>query len=203
MFIPWAISVAVCIAAICAWGASYSWQLRYVTAYQIFPLLGLLAFSLMWSHYMTGFLQKKRVIPENTGTYFRVTSNAVLVLLLLHPGIFIYERFHDGYGLPPGSYTTYVAPGLAWVVMLGSVSLLVFLAYELHRWYEKKSWWRYVLYAGDAAMIAILYHGLRIGNTLMHGWSRGVWFVYAIALITVLAYTYGTKLVDKKISSTA
>src|SRR5437588_344845 len=68
--------------------------------------------------------------------YFALTSYAVLVLICLHPGLLVYQRFRDGFGLPPGSVGSYVGPRLGWLTLLGLVSLLVFLAYELHRWYK-------------------------------------------------------------------
>ena len=49
----WSLSVAVSLAAIFAWGQDFGWNLWPFSAYMVFPLLGLLAFSLMWSHYVS------------------------------------------------------------------------------------------------------------------------------------------------------
>jgi hypothetical protein len=126
-------------------------------------------------------------------SYFRITGYIVLVLICLHPGLLIYQRFRDGFGLPPHSYESYVAPGLGWVTLLGTTSLLVFLAFELRRFYGKRPWWRFVADASDVAMLAILYHGLRLGSQLQHGWYRGVWLFYAVMLIAALVYKYATR----------
>jgi len=96
----------------------------------------------------------------------------------------------DGVGLPPGSETSYVMPGLGWLIVVGMCSLLVFLAYELHRWFKYRLWWKYVIYAGDAAMVAIFYHGLRLGSQLQAGWFHMVWWFYGISLIAMLLYKY-------------
>jgi hypothetical protein len=123
--------------------------------------------------------------------YFRWTSLVVLVLICLHPGLLIYQRFRDGHGLPPGSYESYVAAGKAWITLLGTASLLVFLAYELHRWYGGRGWWRWVARAGDAAMLAIFYHGLRLGSQLSHqGWFLTLWWFYGLTLVLVLIRSY-------------
>jgi hypothetical protein len=189
-FLPWLLTGLVSFLAIYRWGSSFAWQFSSISTYQLFPVFGLLAFSIMWSHYLVGSLKHDVLQSVSLESYFRFTGYAVLVAIILHPGLLIYRLFRDGYGLPPGSYEHFVAPGLAWVTLLGTVSLLCFLAFELHRWYGRRSWWRYVIAAGDAAMVAIFYHGLRLGSQLMGGWYRVIWFMYGLSLVIILGRKY-------------
>lgn len=194
----WAVSLGVCAVAVIAWGSSFDWHLTHLSVYQVFPLLGLLAYSLMWSHYLAGAWREllglnKQVLHR----YFELTSLTVLVLICLHPGLLIYQRFRDGFGLPPGSYESYVAPGLGWVTLLGTASLLVFLAFELRRIYGTRRWWRYVADASDLAMLAIFYHALRLGSQVI-GWFRAVWWFYGAVLVIILIRKYSRRLVHKK-----
>jgi len=122
--------------------------------------------------------------------YFRYTGYVVLAAIVFHPGILIYQLFHDGYGLPPGSYSHFLAPGIEWLALLGTASLFAFLAFELHRWFGQRSWWKYVITAGDVAMVAIFYHGLRLGSQLQGGWFRAVWWLYGITLVAALVRKY-------------
>lgn len=188
----YSLSALVCIIAVVAWGQDYNWQFSPLTAYQLFPLLGILAFSIMWSHYVAGAARELLGISKDSLVrYFRYTGYAVLLLICLHPGLLILQRFRDGYGLPPGSYESYVAPGLGWVTLLGTVSFFVFIAYEFHRKFGQRSWWHWVMEAGDIAMLAIFYHGLRLGGQLMNdGWFRTVWIFYGLILVAVLARSY-------------
>jgi hypothetical protein len=188
----WSLGALVCLIAILAWGPGYDWRVLPFSAYVLFPLLGLLAFSLMWTHYVLGTIRELAgVKPEVLKSYYHYTGWAVLFLICLHPGLLIGQLFLDGAGLPPLSYERYVAPGLGWVTLLGSVSLLVFLAFELHRFFGKKSWWHYVVDASDFAMLAIVYHGLRLGTDLNRlGWFRTVWWFYAVTLVAVLLRKY-------------
>jgi hypothetical protein len=189
--VAWTLSGLVSLLAIVRWGSSYGWHLGNLSSYQLFPLLGLLGFSIMWSHYVMGLTKRLLFSEAKLDSYFRWTGYLVLVAIVLHPGILIYQRFRDGYGLPPGSYETYVAPGMAWLTLLGSICFLVFIAFELHRWFGKKSWWKYVIYAGDAAMVGIFYHGLKLGQQLQgSGWYQTLWWFYGLSLILVLAYNY-------------
>jgi hypothetical protein len=134
---------------------------------------------------------------EQLGQYFRVTGWVVLVLIVLHPGLLIYQRFRDGFGLPPGSYQSYVAPSMAWLTLLGTACLLIFLAFELRRRYGERSWWHFVAEAGDFAMLGIFYHGLQLGSQI-HGWYRTVWWFYGITLVAILLYSYWQKYSPKK-----
>lgn len=193
--LAWSLATVVCGLALLAWGDNNSWKLGHLSAYQIFPLLGLLAFSLMWTHYIIGTLKELAAAsPESVKPYYRWTGYAVLILICLHPGLLIYQLFRDGAGLPPGSYQQYVGHGLEWVALLGTASLLVFLAFEFHRVFGNRKWWRYVVDLSDLAMLAILYHGLRLGSQLQGGWYRFVWWFYAVTLLGVLVHKYSSRL---------
>lgn len=191
----WALCGLVSVLAVLAWGNDYDWHVWPLNAYVLFPVLGLLAFSLMWTHYVVGTVTDLAEVDEkNLKSYFRYTGWVVLFLICLHPGLLIYQLFIDGAGVPPLSYERYVAPGLGWITLLGTASLLVFLAFEAHRWFEKKPWWHYVVDASDFAMLAIVYHALKLGTDLNQGWYLYVWWFYAITLAMVLIRKYYLRL---------
>jgi hypothetical protein len=193
----------VSLLAILAWGSSYQWSFWPLSTYQLFPLLGLLAFSIMWSHYMVGALKTKWSLKDDVlAGFYRWTGYIVLILICLHPGLLIYQRYRDGYGLPPGSYESYVASGLGWITILGTASLLVFLAFELHRFFGKYRWWHFVVDASDFAMLAIVYHALRLGSSFQEGWYHAVWIFYFISLVGVLSYKYISRFYHRKPAST-
>lgn len=200
-FAAWSLCLLVTLLAILAWGPGYEWRIIPLSSYVLFPVLGLIAFSIMWTHYVMGTVSDLAgVKPEVLKPYFRYTGYAVLIFLCLHPGLLIAQLFFDGAGLPPLSYERYVAPGLGWVTLLGTVSLLVFLAFELHRFFGKKSWWHYVVDASDFAMLAIVYHGLQLGADLDRvGWYRAVWWFYAITLSLVLVRKYILRIKTKPV----
>ena len=200
LIIVWSLSALVATLAFIAWGNDLSWQFGHLNTYLFFPLLGLLAFSVMWSHYVAGTLRELMDVDQTRLTnYYRYTGYAVLTLICLHRGLLIYQLFRDGAGLPPLSYERYVAPGLGWITLLGTASLLIFLAFEFRRIYAKHSWWHFVPEAGDFAMLAIFYHGLRLGSQLRHaGWFVTVWWFYGITLTVIIARSYAKKYANKK-----
>jgi hypothetical protein len=187
----WGLSAVVLAIAFVAWGETYAWRFSRLGVYQIFPLLGLTAFSLMWSHYIAAAVRQyfdlgKAVLKD----YFETTSLIVLSLILLHPGLLAWQLWLDGEGLPPGSELNYVMPSARWAILFGFTALGIFLAYELRRAYEKTSWWKLVQYASDAAMILIFFHALKLGGALQIGWFRIIWYFYGVTLISAIIYMY-------------
>ncbi len=192
VYFAWLLSAAVLSLSIFSWGSNLNWQFSNLSLYGLFPLLGLLAFSLMWTHYIVG--AGRRVLcfdKKQLKTYFSLTGWAVLILILLHPLLLWMQLYRDGFGLPPSSYlNNYVAPTLHWAAILGTFGLVAFLAFETKHWFNKKGWWPVVEYVNVIAMFAIIIHGLALGSNLQYGWLRTVWFFYAITLLASVIYIY-------------
>lgn len=197
--VAWGVSVGAVVLAVLAWGQGNSWQLSGISTYQLFPLFGLLAFSLMWVHYVMAALRLHFGIEKAVlKSYFEVTSLAVLVAVLLHPALLAWQLWRDGLGLPPASELNYLGPNMKASIVIGMVSLTVFLAYELRRIFDQKSWWKFVQYASDLAILLIVLHSLKLGSQLRSGWYLTVWYFYALTLIVSLAYIYSKKLKNHK-----
>jgi hypothetical protein len=193
-FTAWGLSLVPLVLAVITWGNGFQWQFENFSTYQLFPLFGLLAFSLMWSHYMASMLRKMSKADSTAlGTYFETTSSAVLAAILLHPGLLLWQLWRDGFGLPPGSTKLYVGSALYIWTWVGLTAWLLFMAYELRRWYSKRPWWKYVQYMSDLAMFLILLHALQLGSNLQDGWFRGVWYFYGVTLAVSLVYNYWPK----------
>jgi len=189
--ISWGLVVVVVAMAVAVW-----WSERMnggkLTVYSFFPLLGIAAFSIMWTHYISGSVRRKLGIEaKENKMYLTYSSLVVLALILLHPGLLIYQLNRDGFGLPPKSYlTVYAEPAMKIAIGFGTISLLIFLAFEFKKKFEKKSWWKFVEYAQLVAMGLIFYHGLTLGRELSVPWYRAVWFFYGISFVAAVIYNY-------------
>lgn len=192
--VAWTTTLTAATLAFIAWGQGNGWRFAGLSLYQLFPLFGLLAFSIMWSHYIAAATRLFFKIDRQTLIkYFDFTSMAVLASILLHPGLLAYQAYRDGTGLPPGSQIRYVAPMLAGYVIIGIIAYVVFLAYEFRRKFGSRSWWKYVAYASDASMFLVLIHALKLGSQLQEGWFRTVWYFYGVTLFAALVYIYYLK----------
>lgn len=187
--LAWVLTAMTVALAVLAWGASSRWQVS-LNNYQLFPLFGLVAFSVLWTQYVVWATTRlTRAGFKRLHWFFEVTPWLVLVALVLHPALLVYQLWLDGFGLPPGSYLRhFVPPSLGWVALLGTASWLIFMLYNFRRMFGQRPWWRWVIYAGDVAMLAVFYHGLRLGSQLQQGWFRAVWLAYGIILVLVLVY---------------
>lgn len=166
-----------------------------ISGYAFFPVLGLSAFSLMWTLYVGDALRSYFNISAGAvQRYFSVTSWLVLILIMLHPGILWFLLFRDGLGLPPMSYLALYTDLMGrTALLLGTVSLGAFLAFELRRKFADRSWWKYVEYANIAAMFAIFVHALTLGVELHVAWYRILWFGYGLTLALAISYSYKHK----------
>lgn len=183
--LAWGLSGVVALIGILAWYQSLAVPVSKLTIYDIFPAFGITAFSVMWSHYAVGALREYlKVDKARFITYFRLTSYVVLVCLLLHPGLLIWQLQRDAAGLP----FDYVAPDERLYLVFGMVAWLAFLIYELHRFYAERRWWRYVTIAGDVAMVLVLIHGFMLSTALMPLWFTALWVMYGLSLGLLFAY---------------
>jgi len=177
------------ILSVSAWVQNTPKALTSPSTYDIFPIFGLMGFSALLTTYVVNALSTYWKVPhEKLASYYQNIGYAILILILAHPTALLTRLFLDGYGLPPFSYGAYVNQNYIWVVWLGTVSLFVFLAFELHRWFSRRGWWKWVVYANDIAMLLVFYHGLTLGTELQKGWFRYVWWFYGVILVATLVY---------------
>jgi len=193
--VAWGLVTLVLILALLVWS-----QVRlaggHLTIYDIFPVLGLSAFSIMWCHYVIGAMAKYFNQEKSPGLtfFYKITEVVVLALLLLHPGLLIANLWFDGFGLPPFSYLqAYPSAIQGFALLLGTVSLLAFLAFEFHRKFGQRSWWKYIDYASMVAMVAIFFHALLLGGELAVVWFKVIWLLYGVTLIGAIIYGFQGK----------
>lgn len=189
--LEWALGGLVVVLALVAWATTRQVFSNTLDVYGIFPLFGLIAFSVMWTHYIMW--AGRRIVgvqkPKKT-LYSTLSSNLVLALIIAHPTTLIVSLWIDGLGLPPASYLqAYPGHDLAFVCAILGLSL--FLAYEFNRWFSDRSWWHWVLNVQVIAMGAIFYHSLALGQELARpSWFQAVWWLYGITLLGAVVYNY-------------
>jgi hypothetical protein len=172
------------------WGDSIGWNFSGLTLYQYFPLFGLLAWMVMWTHYVSGAVRVKTRSLSKPANFGAITGVLVLGALLLHPGLLALAQFQNGAGAPPASFYSYVGDALRLSVMLGSISLLIFLSFEIFSRLKNrqtiKKYWKYIGLSQAVAMSFIFIHGLSLGSQIQSGWFIYIWYLYGIILVPCL-----------------
>ena len=185
----WMVFTTLLLLPLLSWLSIYKFQPQLALR-SIFPLLGVWAWLIMWTHYIFWWAEKRNKALRASERYDKISMWLVLVLILLHPGLLAWEQYRLFGTLPPESFNTYVATDLQVFVSMGSLALLLFLAYEIvHRlrssdWLKRHRGWASASQA--VAMTLIFIHGLMIGETVLYGWMLGVWVLLGTALAPLM-----------------
>ncbi len=179
--IPWLVSGVALGLSVLGWGQDLGWQLTGISAYEWFPLFGLIAFSLMWAHYATDFLGKFFGFQIEEGPYLQTTRYIVLFAILIHPGLLAWLRWSGGFGWPPFSWLNFVGPEAQLGIILGIVAWLAFVGFELHYWYRNKPWFKWIILANAAAMLMIVVHVIYVAEPT--GWFLYLWYFFGASLV--------------------
>lgn len=165
-----------------------------LSALTVFPLLGLVAFSIMWWHFLLGFI--KDVNPHFTKiqALHKISSIFVFLLILLHPALLASYSISNNLGRPPDAYYNYVSAESSIFVTYGLIALIIFLLYDLARWLRMRPWmeknWLIVDSIDDVAFIAVFVHSIMLGQHLQSGWFRYVWLFYGVSALIFIGYKH-------------
>ncbi len=192
----WALGISISLIMIVAWTVNRNILGGSLSAYDIFPLFGLLAFGLMWSHYVLGSIRRTMGLKrQDNSQYWKISTGLVLFSLIAHPLILNSALISEGLGLPPASYEAAYGTK-AIILLLGSAALVIFLAFELRHWFRDRSWWKYVDGAQVFAMAAIFIHALILGRELTMIWFVIIWWLMGVSLVASIVYN---RLYDREI----
>ena len=185
----WVVITMLILLPLLSWLNIYNFQPQ-LTARAIFPLLGVWAWLIMWTHYVFWWFEKRNKSIKPSQKYNQISMQLVLVLILLHPGLLAWEQYRLFGLLPPDSFTLYVAPELQVFVSMGSLALLLFLVYEVTQrlrnsdWFKRQRGW--VSISQAVAMTLVFIHGIMIGDTVLHSWMLGIWVFLGVMLTPLL-----------------
>ena len=191
---PWILSLIVLSVGCYVWLRYHGRNFSPTNLYDLFPFLGISAFSLMWTHYAVGeFRRFNPALPKNE-LYSRISGILVFALILLHPGLLVLARYRDGAGLPPGSVYSYVGNSGRLAVTLGAIALVLFLSYDVferlkHKSFVNKNWW-VVNILQSIAMLFILKHSFTLGTHLQSGWFRTYWVVLGTLFLPMMLHVH-------------
>ena len=185
--VPWLLMILVLAISFLAWGLNIGWNSQAITVLTVFPLLGLLAWSIMWTHYILGAVGVAGYnLPENK-YYNKYSAYAVLALILLHPGLLIWQQWRVNSLLPPGSIYGYVENSLKLFIFMGSLSLLIFLSFEvlnrMKNHQRVRKYWIVVSVSQMLAMTLIFVHAIALGGVLNQEWFLFYWVCLGALLI--------------------
>lgn len=184
--ITWILLGVVLIIPFVAWAESMSWRFTHLSAIILFPLLGLWAWSIMWTHYALGSIRLVESRVKEVKVYSLLTRVLVLLLIVLHPGLLIWTQWEALGTWPPGSVYSYVGSSMKIYATLGAIALMFFVSFEflerLRNHPTLRRNWFWVSVSQMLAMTLILIHSFALGGTIS-GWFAFYWFTLGALLI--------------------
>ena len=186
-YLPWLLLTMSLIVPFIAWSSERDWSYDKLTLLVIFPLLGLWAWSIMWTHYAYGSLRLVYSGLQKNKLYSKVSGVLVLFLILLHPFLLSLNQWQTLEKLPPGSVYSYVAPSQKLFIYFGVVALTLFLSFEVFERLKSSNVvnqnWKWVSLSQMLAMTLIFFHALSLGSNLSVEWFELYWVTLGALLI--------------------
>ncbi len=180
------LNVAVIVLATTTWAGSIG---SAISALEVASLLGVLAFSLMWVHYVIDVVAPQGEAASHDFQYY-LSRGAVLLAIVTHPLLVNWYLVSQGFGYPPTSYEGLLGAA-AWVVILGWLALFAFVSFELRG--KLSQYMPQILYANIIAMFLVLIHGFVAGMFVINGWYAWVWLFYLVTFSAIAVYRYRAK----------
>lgn len=153
----------------------------------IFPVFGLLAFSIMWLHIVGGVFKNFFDKYINFQKFVNQTSVIVLIFLILHPTLFLVH-------LTSKQIISIFTTGQPIYVWLGVISWIIFICYDIAKISKIQKflnkYWQTIRFISTVPFFLILIHSLELGSDLQKGPLRFLWIFYGITALFATFYTY-------------
>ncbi len=182
--------------ALFEWGDSLDWQISNSSKLQIFPLLGLIAFSIMWWHFLLGFVSEVKSDYGKPKSLKAVSSLFVFFLIILHPMLLLLQS--NSVGIDFKKFVeAYIGDTNFFFVSIATVALFIFIAYDLdkrlnNQQFLKKNW-LIVDAIDDVAFLAIFVHSMMLGQHTAEGWFRYYWIALGLSGLFFIAYKHWSR----------
>lgn len=181
------LNIAAVSLAILAWSQQTEQKPKPIA---ISILLALCAFVLMWVHYVSDWCRKKWFTDQTAGWQYSASRWFVFIAILSHPVIINGYLIQNDYGLPPNGYQNYYGKAVLPFIVLGIISLIAFLSFELKKWLKGKPIWQAIIHFNNLAMLLIIVHGFKLGPVTESSWYFWVWSLQAIILCLIIGSNY-------------
>jgi hypothetical protein len=154
----------------------------------IFPVFGLLAFTLLWLHSISGVFEERLRKMFDFDAFVRWTALAILASIILHPLLLLFLiQFKVGL-----LFQGHSAP-----IWLGVIGLVLLLTYDIgkmlkgHAFFARN--WNAILIISNTGFILTFFHSLLLGSDLQAGLLRWLWIFYGVTAILAIIYTYAIR----------
>lgn len=151
----------------------------------IFPTFGLLAFTLLWLHAMSGVFEEWLRERFEFDKFVHWTAIIILLSMILHVLMLLIIIRFNILSLFEHNPTA---------ILLGIVGFVLLLTYDIGKILKSREFfvrhWNKILVVSTTGFILIFFHALMIGSDLQNGFMRILWIFYGVTAILATIYTY-------------
>lgn len=158
----------------------------------LFPAFGLIAFSLLWLHSISGVFEPWLRKNFNFDKFVHNTATLILICIILHPLLLL---INVGF-----NFTRILGYGAGYI-RLGIIGWLLLIIYDITKPLKKYNFfarnWENILLISTIGFLLTFFHSLGVGGELAFGPLRNVWIFYGTTAVLATIYTYGIKRLAK------
>ena len=182
----------VLLLPIITWGNSFGWDFSLFNLFLLFPLLGLLTFSVVWIQVLVGAFGDYFSGLFNLDVFYARTGLAVLILFVSHPLVAAIAQLNATGLWPLESLFALAPPSHKAFLIIGMIVFVLWIIYEIllrlssiPRVQKIASWWEHV---ADIGVLLIWYHGYKLGSHTSFGWFMYVWWVMGVTALVFVVW---------------
>ena len=183
-----AVAYAAVLYPLSVWFKNSNLTLSTISPVTIFPAFGLIAFTLLWLHSMSGVFETQIRKHLDFDKFVHRTSIIILVSIILHPLLLIaYFDFN----------IKNLSAAIDKYIRLGIIGWILLITYDIGKALRKYKFfsknWNNILIISTIGFLLTFFHSLYLGSDLQSGPLRIIWIFYGVTAILATIYTYGIK----------
>ena len=180
-------ALAAVLSPILIWGQTATLTPDSTLLPTIFPVFGLIAFMIMWLHIIGGAFETWLNKYIDFGYFINWSSSVVLLLIILHPLIFIlnfgFPKIAGIFSFGPGSF-----------IWLGVLGWLMLITYDIRKAFKNRQFfirhWGVIQFLSTLGFYVIFFHSLFLGHNIQAGPLRVAWIFFGITAAIATIYDY-------------
>jgi len=170
-----------------------NWALNATLLSNLFPAFGIVAFTLLWLHAISGVFEPWLRRQIDFDKFVHVTSLIILASIILHPLLLLVET-----GFSFSKIFLHYEAKYIWFAIIGWFLLIT---YDIGKVLKKYNFfsrhWNKILVVSTVGFILTFFHSLNLGSDLQAGPLRTIWIFYGVTAILATIYTYGIRRLRK------
>ena len=166
----------------------WTWDFHQILL-NLFPFFGLLAFTLLWLHSLSGVFEEWLRKYINFDKFVHITATIIFICIIAHPLLLL-----AGLDFNISNIFLYYSTPYIWLAI---IAWLLLITYDVGKALKKyglfTKHWHKILIISNIGFLLTFFHSLALGSDLQSGPLHFIWIFYGTTAILAILYTYAVK----------